>query len=283
MSTPYEIVDMHIHAGDFFRLRDDIQDLLTKHEMEPGVSLPETFSRPKVLEKYLRSSGVTRAIVIAECGPGTNFSIDSKLVADFSRDSEFFIPFGNVNPNYHQVPIDEWARSVELGCKGFKFYPADHGFNPLRPDMMTVYERCMSVGIPVMFHTGFTAQRDADESFIQPKQFSEIAESFAELPLILAHAGKPFWYEDAFDMAEKFENVFVDTALVPPVDIIPLLQARPHLANKVLFGSDWPVCGNYSQTLMKYRNAQLSDDVLIAVLGGNATHLLESKKGAQAG
>ncbi|WP_069470636.1 amidohydrolase family protein [Candidatus Marithrix sp. Canyon 246] len=125
-----KIIDFHTHAGDFYRLREDIQELLTRRPMELGVDITLVLSDPKHLAKYIKPYGVEVGIVFAECGPGTNFSIDSELVANFCKNHKMLIPFGNINPNFHNDVIDEFWKSMKMGVKGFKFYPADHSFDP---------------------------------------------------------------------------------------------------------------------------------------------------------
>lgn len=248
------ITDFHVHAGAFESLRDDIQGLITKRPMEPGVRVEEVFSTPSLLESYLSANGVGQTVLIAECGPGTNFSIDSEMIAHFCKGRPMFIPFGSLNPNFHSIPT-EFEKSIRLGMRGFKLYPADHDFDPFIPEMMLVYQECERLRLPVMFHTGLTAQRDAKQRNIAPREFAPLVERFPDLLLILAHAGKPHWFADAADMAKRYPNLYLDTALVEPATLTTDLFADDSVLAKVLFGSDWPVCGGYSGVLDRYKAA----------------------------
>ena len=40
------IIDFHVHAGDFYRLREDIPGLLTRRPLEPDVNVADVFSLP---------------------------------------------------------------------------------------------------------------------------------------------------------------------------------------------------------------------------------------------
>lgn len=275
------IIDFHVHAGDFYRLRDDIQDLLTRRPLEPDVNVADVFSLPIAMEDYLRRNGVVRAIVLAECGPGTNFTIDSELIAKHCADNDFFVPFGNINPNFHNV-MDEFWKSVRLGVKGFKFYPADHSFDPLVPDMLTVYRLCAEMGLPVLFHTGLTAQRDTEQKFINPIEFRPIAEANPDLVLILAHGGKPLWYSEATTMALTYPNVYIDTALLDPLTMREDFPALEELRKKILFGSDWPVVGSYAAMMDKYKQAGIPDDILGDIFYNNAERVLTAAMAKQA-
>lgn len=269
------ITDFHVHAGDFFMLRDDIQGLLTKFPFETGIDVREVFSKAERMEQYLRKNGVSHAVVLAECGPGTNFTIDSAMIAEFcKRRPDFYIPFGNINPNFHPEPLAEWDAGAEAGVRGYKFYPADHGFDALLPSMMEVYGRCEKAGLPIMFHTGLTAQRDASERYIRPEEFRPIIERFPDLVLVMAHAGKPHWAEQALEYALRYDNVYLDTALVDPAVIAGFLHAAPEVADKLLFGSDWPVSGSYTALIERYFGSDIQPQWRQKLFSANANRLL---------
>jgi predicted TIM-barrel fold metal-dependent hydrolase len=109
--------------------------------------------------------------------------------------------------------------------------------------MKAVYQLCAQANMPVIFHTGSTAQKDAEPRYIHPHDFLPILQDHPEMVCILAHAGKPDWCEEALALTERFENVYVDTALVNIQRLLDLGLARRPAQHKVLFGSDWPVCG----------------------------------------
>jgi predicted TIM-barrel fold metal-dependent hydrolase len=268
------LTDFHVYAGDFWQLADDMRALLVRRPMEPGVDVAATFSEPKKLAAYLAQNGVRRAVVLAECGPGSNFSIDGRMIARFCRGNPIFVPFGNINPHFHDT-VAEWEHSVALGIHGFKFYPAGHSFDPLADEMQQVYRRCERFAMPVMFHTGLTAQRDASEAFIRPRDFIPILDRYPDLAVILAHAGKPVWHEEALEVIKRFPNCYLDTALVDPATVAALLDAAPQVAERVLFGSDWPVCGPYSSVVEGLLAQALDQQTREGLMGGNADRLLD--------
>ncbi|NEO02448.1 MAG: amidohydrolase, partial [Moorea sp. SIO3I7] len=166
-------------------------------------------------------------------------------------------------------------KSNKLGIKGFKFYPADHSFNALIDDMQFVYKMCESLGLPVMFHTGLTAQRDTEQKFIKPLDFEPLAKKYPDLVLILAHGGKPYWYEEAMTMALSFPNVYIDTALVDPLSLDQVFPDLEKLSQKIIFGSDWPVAGSYSALLDKYKQANIPESIISAIFYQNAERILK--------
>ncbi|MCF7516425.1 amidohydrolase [Pseudoalteromonas sp. L23] len=268
------IIDFHIHAGDFPQLREDIQDLIQKIPLENGADVKELFSNGEAMSAYLQNAGVSTGIILAECGPGTNYSITSEMIANRCKDNNSLVPFGSVNPNYHKDPIAEFHKSIEAGVRGFKFYPADHGFDALSSDMMEIYKLCEQHGVVIMFHTGFTAQKDTEQMYCNPADFIPIFEACPELAVVLCHAGKPHWYKESVEVITKYPNAFIDTALVPIDVVTELVRSNPKVVDKVLFGSDWPVCGNYEALVERYLHSGLSEVQLQKIMRTNALSLL---------
>jgi predicted TIM-barrel fold metal-dependent hydrolase len=179
-----------------------------------------------------------------------------------------------VNPNWHPSPLLEWERSVQAGVRGFKFYPADHAFDPITDPMMAVYQACEQQALPVVFHTGSTAQKDTEQRFIHPHEFLPIVESFPQLNIVLAHAGKPDWCAEALDMTERYPQVYVDTGLVSLSSLVALGLEQREARFKVLFGSDWPVCGSYEALLKRHADVQMSEVLRQQIFHDNAANLL---------
>jgi hypothetical protein len=216
---------------------------------------------------------VVRGVILAECGPGTNYTIDSELVTNFASKNPFFIPFGSINPNYHNV-MHEFLHSLSCGVHGFKFYPADHSFDPSIKEMMQVYKECEKYQLPIIFHTGLTSQRDASERFINPNCFKFIAEKYPDLKIILAHAGKPYWYNEAIKIVQEYPNVFIDTALIGCSDLEKICTNYSDIIDKILFGSDWPVVGSYTDLINSYLQIKISQSMLENIMFNNANKLL---------
>jgi predicted TIM-barrel fold metal-dependent hydrolase len=141
--------------------------------------------------------------------------------------------------------------------------------------MKDIYQLCDTFHLPVVFHTGLTAQKDTEQKFIRPQIFEEIAAENPDLVLILAHGGKPNWHTEAVDMITKFENVYVDTGLVEPKNwetVFPNLEKTSH---KILFGSDFPVCGSYKVLLDKISDANIQKEFLENIMYWNGKRLLQ--------
>ena len=95
--------------------------------------------------------------------------------------------------------------------------------------------------LPVQFHTGF-GDSDADLRVADPIHLRNIIEAFPEVPLVLLHAGWPYYREMAH-LAAIYPNVWADLSLAIPfatAGIPTLLRDMIGMApaSKLLFATD---------------------------------------------
>lgn len=169
--------------------------------------------------------------------------------------------------------------------KGFRHVvqaEADHNF-VLRPNFLN--------GIAALEKYNFTY-----DILIFPHQLGaalELVRRFPNQKFIIDHIAKPYikdgFYEGWATLMKaisEYKNVYcklsgmateADYNTWTPEQIEPYMQLVLDVfgANRILFGSDWPVClvaGNYTKTKELVTNfiAKLSSDEQAAIMGGNA-------------
>jgi hypothetical protein len=96
-------------------------------------------------------------------------------------------------------------------------------------------------GLPVQFHTGF-GDADADLRYANPLHLRGVIEQYPEVPLVLLHAGWPY-FRELTHLTSIYANVWLDLSLaVPfattgiPAIIRDILGMAPF--SKVLFATD---------------------------------------------
>ncbi|HUC24730.1 MAG TPA: amidohydrolase family protein [Streptosporangiaceae bacterium] len=273
------IIDLHVHVGDFARMREDIRGLIQATSETRDFDLPSLFSDPEQLVPYFKSAGAVRVVLIADEGPGVNFVPTTDFVCDF-RDAagesrDFFLVFGNINPNRASNILEKYESDKRRGIRGYKLYPADHDFEPVTPELMAFYHRLEEDGLVLMFHTGTTGQSDGVDAYGDPRLFKPILDECPALPLIMAHAGKPTWCGEAADFASEYENCYLDTAFIRPEKLLTYIPRLVELQDKVLFGSDWPVgVASLSDHLSGIRALGLPGEVTDKMFYHNAARVL---------
>lgn len=146
-------------------------------------------------------------------------------------------------------------------------YPADHEL--LEP----VWEALSASGTPVVLHAG---SGPAPGEHTGPASVRRVLERWPNLTLIIAHLGMPE-YDEFMDIAEEFENVYLDTTMVfvdffeqPDIDLNRLLT----LQDRVVFGSDFPnIPYPYAHQAEALERLDLGVDWLRAVAWENPARL----------
>ncbi|WP_242144691.1 MULTISPECIES: amidohydrolase family protein [unclassified Bacillus cereus group] len=271
------VIDFHIHVGDLMMLRNDIQNLLYTHKKRQDFDIEVLFNEPKELVKYIQEQGVYKGVILAEEGPGTNFHITTEFIADYYKrgESDVLIPFGCINPNTTEDVVAAYKKAIKMGIKGFKLYPADHDFNPNSKELFEVYRLMEEDELPLMFHTGSTAQVDGNSEYCAPLIFEPILKKFPKLNVVFAHSGRPNHYREAEMLTRKYENCYLETALVRPKDFVKNFPNVEEFSEKIIFGSDWPGVMSLSTLIKDYEECGLSEEALDNLFYRNAAKLLK--------
>jgi len=211
---------------------------------------------PAIL-RYLDEEGITRANIIAYAAPdvmGFTAAIH-EWTADLLKGAEERLHlWTSLHPHLVDDPVAEVDRLVDtLGARGFKFHPLHQGFpvnahaeapdSPAGKALAATYRRCEERGIPIMIHTGTSIFPGARNKYGDPMHADDIAVDYPDLRIILAHAGRPLWCDAAMFLARAHRNVHLDLSSIPPKKLLEYLPDLPRLADKCLWGSDWPAPG----------------------------------------
>lgn len=185
------------------------------------------------------------------------------------------IPFANVNPYLTANPAREVERCVrELGMRGLKLYPTYQYFYPNDRMLYPVYARACELGVPVMVHTGSSVFAGARMKYGDPLYLDDVAVDFPDLPLLLVHGGRGFWYDRAFFLARLHPNVYLEVAGLPPQKLLAYFPELDRIADKVIYGSDFPGMPYIKENIETIRGLPLPEEAKEKILGGNAARIL---------
>jgi predicted TIM-barrel fold metal-dependent hydrolase len=103
----------------------------------------------------------------------------------------------------------------------------------------------------------------------------DVAVDFPGLQIILAHGGRPLWMEQAFFLVRRFPNVHMDVSGIPPKSLLRYFPRLPEVADKVLYGSDWPSPGvrSLGRSREEFLACGLAEGALRKVMEENAARL----------
>ena len=241
--------------------------------------LQKIMKSPTHLLRRLDTEGIDRAVLVNYPSDLMGFTHRvNEYVAEYCAAApDRLIPMGGVHPRLAEDPAAEVRRAAERGVRALKLHPCHmavepnaylHGLEGLR----ALYEEAQRLKLPVMIHTGTSIFPGARSRAGEPMPLDDVAVDFPDLTLILAHGGRPLWMEQAFFLVRRFPQVYMDVSSIPPKAIPRYFPRLAEIADKVLYGSDWPSPGvaSMAKNLAEFRALGLPAEVLEKMLDTNA-------------
>jgi len=240
-------------------------------------------SDPPAFLRFLDEAGVERAGLVNYISPeviGYTPEVNDWVARYCSAAPDRLIAFGSVHPHYAQDAGLEVDRLAEIGIRALKVHPPHQLFSPnayrdgLGP-LAAIYERAQARGLPVMIHTGTSIFPGARNIYARPMLADDVAVDYPDLVIILAHGGRPLWMDEAFFLVRRHKNMYMDISGIPPQKLLDGFPRLGEIADKVLFGTDWPGPGvpDVRGNIEKFLALPLSEDVRGKILYENAARL----------
>ena len=166
-----------------------------------------------------------------------------------SADPSRLIPFGSVHPGFtDDVGGGNRARIIEMGARALKVHPPHQIFRANAylhelPALAELYRAREAAGIPVTIHTGTSVFPGARSRLGDPMDVDDVAIDFPKLKILLAHGGRPLWMEAAFFVVRRHPNVFLEVSGIPPAKLLEYFPRLEEIADKTVWGTDWPSPG----------------------------------------
>ena len=171
----------------------------------------------------------------------------------------------------------------ELRLRAIKIHPPHqlfdvngYLFDPALKPLTVVYEKCIEYDVPLMVHTGTSVFRGARNRFADPMPVDDVAVDFPDLQIIIAHAGRPLHTDTAFFLLRRHPNLYCDISSVPPKALLRYFPWLERVADKAMFGSDWPAgAGDIGQNIEQFLSLDLSDELKKKILRDNALRIFK--------
>jgi predicted TIM-barrel fold metal-dependent hydrolase len=268
------VIDFHIHIGLYHELHPWVMEWM-KNEIEDPEAFIDEVLTPEGFTQYLRENGVDYGVALAELSPITTGMLSNEAVAEFCQEVDCLIPFCNINPFLVADLPGELDRFVnDMGFRGMKLYPTYHHFYANSNRLYPLYAKAQELKIPVMIHTGSSVFQGARIKYGDPLYMDDVAVDFPDLTLLMVHSGRGFWYDRAYFLAKLHTNMYMEIAGLPPQKLLDYFPEIEKVADKVIFGSDWPGMPHIGRNIEIIRGLPLSDETKDKILGGNAVRIL---------
>src|SRR6185503_13647348 len=235
---------------------------------------------PAHLLRRLDADGIERAVLVNYPSPdlmGFTSRVNEYVAEYCAAAPDRLIAMGGVHPRFSEDAAAEVRRAADMGVRALKLHPPHmaiepnaylHGLDALR----ALYEEAARLKLPVLIHTGTSIFRGARSRMGEPILVDDVAVDFPSLTIVLAHGGRPLWMEQAFFLVRRFPQVYMDVSSIPPRAMLRYFPRLAEVADKVIYGSDWPAPGvkSMAENLRDFRALDLPEDALARMLDANA-------------
>jgi len=206
---------------------------------------------PRALLEIMDRAGVWRVGLVNYPAPDVmGFTVTTNdFAARYARaNPERLLPYGGVHPRHTSDPAGDVDRLIDLGLRLCKIHPPHQGFpaNAYTDGLDAlgaIYRRAEQRGLPVMVHTGTSIFPGARSKYGNPMELDDVAIDFPDLQLVMAHGGRPLFMEEAFFILRRHPQVRLDVSGIPPARLLEYFPRLPEIADRVLWGTDWPSPG----------------------------------------
>jgi predicted TIM-barrel fold metal-dependent hydrolase len=277
------VFDCHIHVQPWEQFNPPARAVMAGTRPDLA-QVQKAVSDPEELLRLMDAEGVERAALINYVSPDV-MGFDATVndwVARFARGhADRLVAVGSVHPRFTRDAAADTERLAGLGIRLLKLHPphqvfAVNGYRDGDRALGQIYETAQRLALPVMIHTGTSIFPGARNRYSDPMAADDVAVDFPSLKVILAHAGRPLYMPTAAFLARRHANVHLDLSGIPPKKLLEYLPRLEDLADKCLWGTDWPSPGVRSMkaNVEDFLALPLSDAVKERILWGNGVALI---------
>jgi predicted TIM-barrel fold metal-dependent hydrolase len=276
------VIDAHLHIQPWRQLRPEALRRMTAGRPN-AERIRAICDDPDEGLRFLDAEGIERAVLVNYVSPDILGFTDeiNAFVGRYCRGHEDrLLAMGGVHPRLSRDPAGDLTRLVEThGIRALKIHPPHQlvRANAYRdggdlPSLAALYGRAAELRLPVLVHTGTSIFPDARNKYGDPMDLDDVAVDFPDLTIILAHGGRPLWMETCFFLLRRHPNVFLDVSGIPPRTLLDYFPRLAEVADRTMFGSDWPGPGvpGVRVNVEAFRALPLPEETKRSILAGTA-------------
>ena len=284
MSDAPRVTDVHVHIQPWRQLKPAVLETMRRGKEDRFELLMQVMEQPSLLLELMDRDGIHRVGMVNYPSPDLmGFTSETnEFAARYAQaDPDRLLPYGGVHPLFTRDPAGDVDHLVELGIRVVKIHP-NHQRVPANAytegleALGEIYRRCEARGVPVMVHTGTSIFPGARSKYGNPMELDDVAIDFPDLPIIMAHGGRPLYMAEAFFILRRHKQVWLDLSGIPPKHLLDYFPRIAQLSDRLLWGTDWPSPGVESMrgNLDQFLALPLSDALKRAAVEVNPERLL---------
>jgi predicted TIM-barrel fold metal-dependent hydrolase len=278
-----QVFDAHLHVGPNDQLKERARLALLNGRDDADLVRRIETSADELL-KAMDAEGIARAVLITSVSPevmGLTDLVNPWIAGYVEGHRDRLVPVGGIHPRHTRDVAGEMRKLFDVYRLGaVKIHPphmelAANAYRTDCPSLADVYRLAGEAKRPVLIHTGTSVFPGARNVYADPMACDDVAIDFPGTTFVLCHAGRPLWYETAFFLVRRHPNVRLDISGIPPKKLLEVLPRLPEVADRVLWGTDWPSMGVRSmrQNVEEFLSLPLPDAARRKILFDNAAAL----------
>jgi predicted TIM-barrel fold metal-dependent hydrolase len=287
VSLAIPIFDAHIHVGPHELMNESARRVMLDGRNDLDL-LGRVMGSADELLRAMDAEGIARAALINSVAPdvlGITDLVNPWVARYVEGHRDRLVPVGGIHPRHSRDVVADVKKLLDVYRLGaIKLHPphmemAANAYRSDCPSLADVYRLAGEAKRPVLIHTGTSIFPGARNVYADPMACDDVAVDFPGTTLVLCHAGRPLWYETAFFLARRHPNVLLDISGIPPRKLLEVLPRISEIADRVLWGTDWPSKGVRSmrRNVEDFLSLPLSDAVRRKILFDNAAALFASE------
>ena len=213
---------------------------------------------PKDLLASMDEAGIDYSMVISLLGSKNPYQLDMEETVQICQKYPRLKVIGRVNfDKLNEEQIEQLKNFLRTGkIHGVKFFLGYQKYHANDSKLHAIYKFCQDNNFPVIYHTGvLEAGFPGLLKSSHPLTIDEVADTFPNLKIVMAHMGNP-WIMDCAAVVAKNKNVYMDFSgyfteyqSLDSEEVEMFIRQLKDFKifagfKKCMFGTDWPL---YSQ------------------------------------
>lgn len=276
------VTDCHVHIVPLHLHKPELSAILKK---APDFAKWQTFcASAKVFLQYLDSAEIDRTMLVSTASPAvtgvSQEDINNFVTGYVKENPRRLLSSGGLDLHPGMKVEEEFNQLLRMGIRMIKLHPPQQFFFPNAyrdgfKELEVMYRMAEANGVPVMIHTGTSVFQGARNKYADPIHLDDVGVDFPKLNIIVAHGGRPLWMETAFFLIRRHRNMYLDISSIPPKSLLGYFPRLQEIANKTMFGTDWPSPGvpEIHVNLAAFRDLPLSTEAKDAIISKTALKL----------
>jgi len=249
----------------------------------------------EILLEEMETAGIDKTIILPqdfEIGlskPKVTIEEQNRIHAELMKKyPDKLVAFAGIDPRRESC-LEFLEKCIkERGMRGLKLHPGT-GFFPDDKRVYPIYEKCLDLKIPVLFHSGPIIYPLRSKP-AHPIYLDDVATDFPDLTIIVAHMSHG-WWRDLLAIASVKPNLFVDVSgwemevMTHYGDFCKILRKFIDElgSERILFGTDGPgfrsVCPpaeylRIIRELPERSKVKFDEEEILDIMGRNAESIL---------